>query len=61
MGKLQEMLALSNEAALRAARLQEEKRDMANFAKLQSQELAHMRIERNRAARHARCATMRTK
>jgi hypothetical protein len=58
MEKQQEVRALSNEAEVVAARMQEEMRGMANPGR-QQHDLTRLRIERNRAARHARCAIMR--
>jgi hypothetical protein len=59
MEKQQEACVQSNEAEAGAARMQEEMRGMANSGRQQLHDLTRLRIERNRAARHARCAIMR--
>jgi len=58
MEKQQEARVPSNQAGVGMARMQEELRGMTNSAKQQLHDLTRLRIERNRAARHARCATM---
>lgn len=60
MEKQQEARVLSNETGVGVARMQKEMRDTANSGRQQLHDLTRLRIERNRAARHARCATMRT-
>lgn len=56
MEKLQENRAHSNVNSRMAARMQENMRDLKNSGGQQLHELTRLRIERNRAARHARCA-----
>ncbi len=48
----------SNETSAGMTRKQEELRGMTDSDKQQLHDLTRLRIERNRAARHARCATM---
>jgi hypothetical protein len=57
MQNQQEVRVLSIEKAFLMARLQEEMRGMDISCR--QHELTRLRIERNRAARHARCAIMR--
>jgi hypothetical protein len=58
MEKQQEERVLSNEAGVRMARMQEEMHGRASSGRQQLHDLTRLRIERNRAAKHARCAAM---
>ena len=49
---------LSNETGAGMTRKQEEMCGMTGSGKQQLYDLTRLRIERNRAARHVRCATM---
>jgi len=59
MEKQQEARVPSNQTGVGMARMQEEMRGMENSGKQKLHDLTRLRIERNRAARHARCAIMR--
>jgi hypothetical protein len=48
----------SIEKAIFLTRIQAEMRNMANPGEQHSDELTRLRIERNRAAKHARCAIL---
>ncbi len=61
MEKQPEARVLSNENGAGVTRMQEEMRGMENSGKQQLQDISRLRIERNRVARHARCATMHMK
>lgn len=61
MEKQQEAHVLSSEISAGVARGQEEMRSLTNSGRQQLHDLTRLRIERNKAARHARCATLRTK
>ena len=61
MEKQQEAHVLSNATGAAMARRQEEMRDIGHSGKQQLHDLTRLRIERNRAARHARCSVIRTK
>ena len=58
MKEQQEADVLSNETSAGMTRRQDEMRGMKDSDMQQLQDLTRLRIERNRAARHARCATM---
>jgi len=57
MKKYQE--AQSNKSGIGVTALQGEARATKNLDRQQFHKLARLRIERNRAARHARCASIR--
>lgn len=59
MKKQQITCVQSNEAGVLLTKIQEERRCMENSSRQQLHDLTRLRIERNRAARHARCATVR--
>lgn len=59
MEKQQHRYAHSNESDVVMAMTQEEIRHMGNHGRQHLHDLTRLRIERNRAARHARCAIMR--
>jgi hypothetical protein len=61
MKKQPEARVLSNENGAGMARMQEEMCAMENSGKQQLQDITRLRIERNRLARHVRCATVRMK
>jgi len=57
MQQQNETRILSVEKALLLARIQAELRNMEKSGKQQLHDLTRLRIERNRAARHARCTS----
>lgn len=59
MEKQQQARAVLNEVNVWVARIQEEMRGMESPGRQQLHDLTRLRIERNRAAKHARCAIMR--
>jgi hypothetical protein len=61
MEKQQEVHVLSSESGAGLTGMQEEMRGLTNSCRQQLHDLTRLRIERNKAARHARCAVMRTK
>ena len=61
MEQLQKAHAISGEIGNRMATMHDVKHDIANSNKQQFNDLARLRIERNKAARHARCTILRTK
>jgi hypothetical protein len=56
MEKQQKAHVLPGEVGISMATMQEERRGLANFDKQQFNDLTRLRIERNKAARHARCS-----
>ena len=59
MEKQRDSCVLPNETGAEAARMQEEMCNVANSCRQQLEDLTRLRIERNKVARHARCAVMR--
>ena len=61
MEKEQKSRALPGEVGFSLARIQDAMNEVAKASEQQLRDLTRLRIERNMAARHARCATIRTK
>ena len=61
MGKQQEERVLPSEFDTKTAKKQDGMPDTASAERQEVKDLTRLRIERNKAARHARCSTLRTK